>query len=434
MAILSKAALLSGILSLGSVLPAQSQSVFQGYVAADAGFVRVQSNANLDLVKGWSNKVTLQLFDTEVVFVNDKASLNPSSLNFESIVHSVTTFPFPKVVTRRTTATIGGQTLLAANSSSQAVTFPFAFEYNEVNNVDGFQLGNDTVVQAISLNDNVGLFQPKIWSPLQVGTEVLPGLNGSVPVTVVTSCNRNNGYCFEFRTAPAMYIRNGQTFLPDSVKVDVVANLTNFKTANGRLALLSIMRSTQDSLDITDKHKEVDAVKLIASGQAGAVAMCSPDFVTRFNAQGTASAYVNFARSASLSSGASNQTVGVNAQVLANLTVEGFLQVIGQVTKADVTIPFDAKISGMINLVPVVYSFLGDANNATTLTWDPEVGIADVSLTNKVVAPESPKSTAPATIAGIAVGAIAVIGIAGFAGIKIYKRKHNASENKTARV
>jgi len=268
---------------------------------------------------------------------------------------------------------------------------------------------------------------PQVWSTLAVTTEQLPvnaTSNATATVHVASSCNKNNGFCFTFRFSNSMYLRNGQQFLPDAVKVDVLANTSKFNSTAGRLAILSHMLSTSDSLNLTDLHTQVDTT--VAQAKAtGGVAVCSADFVTSFNTStGVAanSGYLNFARTATLVSAKGNSSIVVMAQVAKSASFAAAVNSMVNVNYANQAATIDTNFQAMANIEAIVYSFLADNNNATSITWDPEIGTANVQTSNQVVGGSAGGLTGGA-VAGIVIACVAVVGVAGFFGVRAYKQK-----------
>jgi len=246
-------------------------------------------------------------------------------------------------------------------------------------------------------------------------------------VSVATSCNKVNGFCFTFRFSNAMYVRNGVTYLPDAVKVDMLANTSKFNTTTGMLALLSSMLSTADSLNLTDMHAAVDNTMAQAKANGG-TAVVSADFMFSFNAQNNNSAYLNFARTAILTSAANtNSTITVMAEVVKSANASVMVQSMINVNYANQAAQIDTNFQSMTTVESIVYSFLAANNGATSITWDPEVGVANVNTSNQVVGGTAAGLSAGA-IAGIVIAVVAVAGVAGFFGVRAIRNKKSGKK------
>eukprot|EP00475_Leptophrys_vorax_P028502 TRINITY_DN41266_c0_g1_i6.p2 TRINITY_DN41266_c0_g1~~TRINITY_DN41266_c0_g1_i6.p2 ORF type:complete len:317 (+),score=69.94 TRINITY_DN41266_c0_g1_i6:1652-2602(+) len=292
---------------------AQSQSKsLNGYLLEQSNLARQSSNGNVSSLGSISRVMgSSQVGQTQVFFFNDLFT-NPS--NNELLSQSfaaVSVSPFPRVFTGTYSAQF--------TKFSQAVIFPIAVEYLELNAVDGYQPDEDAWVQVFDLRENIvnqswsTTSTPVNWNPITTATEQYPAAlntgNSVVTVGVASSCNNINGFCFQFRFAAAPYVRNGNVYLPDAVQVDVIGNTTSFATNTGKLALLSTFLSTSDVVSFSDFHSAVDAVLMKAGNVSGEFAACSPDFVNAFNTRNTSSTYLNFARSSTLiSSSSANNT------------------------------------------------------------------------------------------------------------------------------
>jgi hypothetical protein len=311
-----------------------------------------------------------------------------------------------------------------------------ALEYNEVNNVNGFQAGVDKVVQLFDLKENLKSWfltsTPTNWNMIALTTEMYPmatNTTKNATVSVATSCNKVNGFCFTFRFSNAMYVRNGVTYLPDAVKVDMLANTSKFNTTTGMLALLSNMLSTSDSLNLTDMHTAVDNTMAQAKANGG-TAVVSADFMFSFNAQNNNSAYLNYARTAILTSAANgNSTITVMAEVVKNASASVQVQSMINVSYANQANQIDTNFQAMTTVQAVVYSFLAANNNASSITWDPEVGVASVNTSNQVVGGTSSGLSAGA-IAGIVIGVAAAVGVAGFFGYRAVRNRQQSKNGK----
>jgi hypothetical protein len=215
-----------------------------------------------------------------------------------------------------------------------------------------------------------------------------------------------------------MYVRNGVTYLPDAVKVDMVAPTSSFMSANGMLALVSNMLSTNDSYNMTNMHTAVDSTMAQAKSSGG-TAVVSPDFIISYAVNNTDSAYLNFARTATLTSAANgNSTVTVMAEVANNTQVQSLINV-SYAAQANL---LDTNFLNMTKIEAIVYSFLAANNNASSITWDPEIGVAAVSTSNMVVGAPVAGLSAGA-VAGIVIAVLAVAGVAGFFGYREVKNR-----------
>jgi len=374
------------------------------------------------------------VFLNEIVSITNGTNTTLPSVSVSRAVAYVATYPLPKVFVTKTTATIGGG--FSFSTQSSAATFPMALEYNEVNNVNGFQAGVDKVVQLFDLKENLKSWfltsTPTNWNMIALTTEMYPmatNTTKNATVSVATSCNKVNGFCFTFRFSNAMYVRNGVTYLPDAVKVDMLANTSKFNTTTGMLALLSNMLSTSDSLNLTDMHTAVDNTMAQAKANGG-TAVVSADFMFSFNAQNNNSAYLNYARTAILTSAANgNSTITVMAEVVKNASASVQVQSMINVSYANQANQIDTNFQAMTTVQAVVYSFLAANNNASSITWDPEVGVASVNTSNQVVGGTSSGLSAGA-IAGIVIGVAAAVGVAGFFGYRAVRNRQQSKNGK----
>jgi len=335
------------------------------------------------------------------------------------------------VLVTKTTASGGGS--FNFNTLSSAATFPVAVEYNETNGQSGFQAGADTVVQTFDLKENLATWtttsNPTNWDALTVSTETYPlatDSTQSATVNVATSCNNVNGFCFTFRFSNAMYVRNGVTYLPDAVKVDMFAPTSKFNSTNGMLAVLSNMLSTNDSYTMHDMHTAVDSTVAQAKS-AGKTAVVSPDLVISYTGNNTESAYLNFARTATLTSASNgNSTISVMSAVVNDTQVQSLINV----SYASQASRIDTNFLNMTRVEAIVYSFLAANNNASSITWDPEIGVADVSTTNMVVGADGGLSAG--AIAGIVIAVAVVVGVAGFFAFRtVRSRQEQARKDGT---
>jgi hypothetical protein len=437
--ILSLKSLASALLVISAAVVSQAQIVVNGYAAAQGNVVRQTSNANVNLNAQFQRTVTAQVSGSQVIYINEIVNVTTTKLGgvipvvnaqINRAVVYVATYPLPKVFTTKTTTTVGAG--FAFTATSAAATFPTALEYNEVNGQDGFQIGADKLVQTFDLKENLNTWSigaaPTNWNAITLTTEKQPvnsTSNVNATVNVAASCNKVNGFCFQFRFSNSMYLRNGVQYMPDAVKVDIIANTANFNTTNGRLAILSNMLSTADSLNLTDMHTAVDSTMAQAKA-ANAVALVSADFIIGFNAQNQNSAYLNFARTATLTSAANgNSTVTVNAQVVKNATAKAMVQSMVNVNYNGQAAQIDTNFQSMATVEAIVYSFLADNNGAKSITWDPEFGVANVNTTNQVVGGTTGLSGG--AIAGIVIAVFAVAGVAGFFGYRAIKNKRGKS-------
>jgi hypothetical protein len=211
-----------------------------------------------------------------------------------------------------------------------------------------------------------------------------------------------------------MYVRNGITYLPDAVKVDMLANTSKFNSTAGMLALLSNMVSTSDSFNLTDMHTAVD--NTVAQAKAnGGTAVVSADFIISFNAQNNNSAYLNFARTATLTSAANgNTTITVMAEVVKNHSASVQVQSMINISYATQASQIDTNFQAMTTVQAIVYSFLAANNNASSITWDPEVGVAAVNTSNMVIGGSNAAGLTGGAIAGIVIAVVVVVGVVGF--------------------
>jgi len=431
--ICSRSVLLSALLIASSALVASSVVIIDGFIEVQGGLVRQLSNANALMNAQFTRTATVQTSGNSVVFLNEIVSIMNAtnttgpSISITRAVAYVATYPLPKVFVTKTTATIGAG--FSFNTQSSAATFPVALEYNETNNVAGFQAGADKVVQLFDLKENLKTWfldsTPNAWNEIALTTEVFPqAVNSTLNATVnvAKSCNKVNGFCFTFRYSNAMYVRNGVTYLPDAVKVDMLANTSKFNSTTGMLALLSNMLSTSDAFNLTDQHTAVDAT--VAQAKAvGGTAVVTADFMFSFNAANNNSAYLNFARAATLTSAANaNTTITVMAAVVKNATESLTVTSMINVSYANQANQIDTNFQAMTTVEAIVYSFLAANNNATSITWDPEVGVANVNTSNQVVGGTASGLTGGA-IAGIVIAVVAVAGVAGFFGYRAVRNR-----------
>jgi len=436
--ICSRKTLLSILLLASAACLATAEVVINGFVLVQGGLVRQTSNANVQLNAQFARTATVQTSGNSVIFLNEIVSItNGTNSIFPAIsitraVAYAATYPLPKVFITKTTATIG--TGFSFNTQSSVATFPAALEYNEVNNQNGFQAGADKLVQLFDLKENLNSWNifssPTNWNTLALTTEMWPmAINATknASVSVATSCNKVNGFCFTFRFSNAMYVRNGVTYLPDAVKVDMLANTSKFNTTTGMLALLSSMLSTSDSLNLTDMHAAVDNTMAQAKANGG-TAVVSADFMFSFNAQNNNSAYLNYARTAILTSAANtNSTITVMAEVVKSANASILVQSMINVNYANQASQIDTNFQSMTTVESIVYSFLAANNGATSITWDPEVGVANVNTSNQVIGGKAAGLSAGA-IAGIVIAVVAVAGVAGFFGVRAIRNKKSGKK------
>jgi len=145
----------------------------------------------------------------------------------------------------------------------------------------------------------------------------------------------------------------------------------------------------------------------------------SPDFIISYTTNNTDSAYLNFARTATLASAANgNSTVTVMSAVVNETQVQNLINVsyatqVGQI---------DTNFQDLTRVEAIVYSFLAANNNASSITWDPEIGVAAVNTSNMVVGGTVAGLSAGA-IAGIVIAVVVVVGVAGFFGYRTVKNR-----------
>jgi hypothetical protein len=453
---------------------AQSQAMINGFVVTGGndGISRYQSNAN-HAVNGVYTKQMVQVDqdDGQITFIT--SSLNKTNGKmFDQNVIQIAASPVPKVLIRKT-ATAYLQGAFAFDQASQGIAFPMAFQYTETNGVPGFQAGADVITQ------NITLASKSDWGMLTTSTETAPmmlvptqvnvtttvnvttvqnttmGLmnvtmpvnitttqtvlvpTGTAIVTVVKTTNGANGFTFTYRFSNTTFVRNNVTYLADAVKVDIMANTTNFK-ANSNLAIMATVLTTTDMLTLAEYHNQVDAAMAQAAATKG-VAVVSPDFVAQFNSNNSNSAYVNFARKATvIKAGAANSTTAVMAQLITNAQTAALLKTMDSVMNNEFAGGYgsiDNNFNFMTNQQYVLFSFLNTTNGANAINWDPEVGVANVQTTQTVIAGPGAANTASTTsttnkaalgsgaIAGIVIAAIALAGIAGFVVYRKIKAK-----------
>jgi len=435
--ICSRKGLLAVLLLVSTACLASAEVVINGFIQIQGGLVRQTSNANVQMNAQFMRTATVQTSGNSVVFLNEIVSVSNTtqSVTFTRAVAYVATSPFPKVFVTKTSISIGSG--FSFSTQSSATTFPVAVEYNETNGINGFQAGNDTLVQTFSLKENFNTWYldctPQIWNNLAVTTEQLPlatNTTQNATVHVATACNTVNGFCFTFRFSNAMYIRNGVTFLPDAVKVDILANTSKFNSTAGMLAILSNVVSTSDSFNLTDMHFGVDSTMAQAKA-VGGTAVVTADFIVSFNTQNNNSAYLNFARTATLTAATGNTTITVMAEVVKSksqsVQVQSMIAILYS-TQADL---IDTNFQAMTSVQAIVYSFLAANNNASFITWDPEVGVANVNTSNMVVGGTATGITGGA-VAGIVIAVVVVVGVAGFFGYRAVKaRQAQAKKDET---
>jgi hypothetical protein len=455
-----KTALLYSLLFAGAIV---ANADVNGYVSISNGFVRAQSNAQAN--QAVKKMVVLQdgdkfAFVTTSLNLTNNAANGTAANNTLSVMQTVVfvgVAPIPHTITTQSNLTVN-MANFQFNSVSHGVAFPAAVEYNETNNIAGFQPGADTLVQAFDLRaqDN-GLFAEIFggqYEDLALTLETFPQSTAAnspnATVFAVKSCNVGNsnaqGFCFTFRFSNTTYVRNGVTYLPEAVKVDFLANLQNFKNPQDRLALLSSFLSTQDMAKLVDNHKQVDQTVANANA-AGGVAVVGPDFIAQVNATanntavnndtaafGTVTAgYINFARTANLTSATNgNVTVSqVNAELISNDTVTGLIQINFDNVAADA---LTSDFAFTVNKQYIIYSFLTPVNGSASLIWDPESGTAAVSTSNYVAGGASASPISAGATAGIVIGVIAAIAVVGVAGFFLYKRSKAQGSSNTARL
>jgi hypothetical protein len=287
--------------------------------------------------------------------------------------------PVPRITVKRLSVDVvknNQSDNLDRDVSAQVYTIaiPAIIEYQEVNNIPGFQPGEDTFVKNVSLIGSPNTF----WNPFGSVTKTIDSATGS-EVYSLSACRKDDLLCLTLKASNGSFSENGKTYFPDNVKVDIQVGTFSpslFQpNANNRIGLVGMLLYSSDVSSVEDNTASVDKAVDQAKSTNG-VATVPPDVILNY-ANIEKKGYLNFERTMTAtlqSNSAKEENIVVNRTLLSKFRADRiFAKLRDHLNESDSQIgdfssDYTVFVWGIDRKVEGVSYFL----------WDPELGVDSV--------------------------------------------------------